>query len=94
MTSGDRIARLEERVADLEAQIAQAREQTQRFQEQIDQACAVVFRDSILTLLGARGIPCPDEARALLEACNDVLVLHRRLLAATRVGAFEELLSA
>jgi Uma2 family endonuclease len=76
--------------AQAQAQAAQA--QAQAAQAQSAQALAAL-REGIVALLGARGIPCSDDARTRLSSCTDAATLQRWLLRATSAGAVEEVFS-
>ena len=51
------------------------------------------LRATVLALLEARGLPCPEEARARVEACDDPATLQRWILRAATASSAEEALS-
>jgi Uma2 family endonuclease len=55
-----------------------------RAEEAVASATAALnaMRDVLLATLEARGIPCPDDVRARVTACNDPATLRRWLVAA------------
>jgi Uma2 family endonuclease len=101
--SADLISRLEGMMESVttkaRAQIEQAQAQAEQAQARAEQAQAQAqqalagLQDAILALLGARRIPCPDEARARVRSCIDPPSLQRWLLRATTAGSVEEVLS-
>jgi hypothetical protein len=76
-----------------QAQAEHAQAEAGRAQAQAEQAMTGL-RDAILALLGARQIPCPDEARARLQSCDDPATLQRWLLRATTAGSSDEVFVA
>ncbi|MEO5725408.1 MAG: hypothetical protein ABI134_30705, partial [Byssovorax sp.] len=50
------------------------------------------LREGVLAVLHARGIACPDDARARLRACDDPSTLQRWLSQATSAGSAAEAL--
>ncbi|MBK6533153.1 MAG: Uma2 family endonuclease [Deltaproteobacteria bacterium] len=83
--SDDLIGRLTGMVEDLEAKAEAA-------EAKIEQALAGM-RVAVLAVLGARGIECPDEARARVMSCDDPATLQRWLMRATSVSSAAEALS-
>ena len=58
-----------------------------------DQAMAAL-RSTLIALLEARGVACPEEARARLAACEDLATLQRWLLRAATASSAAEALEA
>jgi hypothetical protein len=48
------------------------------------------MQETILAVLHARGIPCPEDVRSRLMSCNDFPTLQSWLLRATAVGTAAE----
>ncbi len=88
----DLIGRLNRMVADLGARAEDAQAQLDTAQATKEQALTGL-RESLVALLGARGIPCSEEARARLTACDDVATLRRWLVRAATAGTEEEVFS-
>ena len=63
-------------------------------QEQAEQALAIGLREGLLAILDARGISCPDEARAHIESCTEPSTLRRWLARAKTLSLVEEIFSA
>ena len=81
--SADVIGRLQGMIKNLEVRAHQA---------QVDQALAGL-RESLLTILDMREIPCPDAARARIEACADPSTLRQWLAQAKTATSVEEVFS-
>ncbi|MGK3959546.1 Uma2 family endonuclease [Sorangium sp. So ce118] len=81
--SADLIGRLKGMMESLEARAEQA-------QAQAEQAMAGL-REAILAALSMRQIPCLDEARARLLACQEPATLQRWLLRAMSAGSLDEI---
>ncbi len=58
-----------------------------------DQAMGAL-RSALLAILEARGIPCPEDARARVAACQDPAILQRWILRASSASSALEVLSA
>jgi hypothetical protein len=75
------------------ARAKQAKAETEQAKARAELATAGL-REGVLAVLVARGIACPDDARARLLSCDDPAVLQRWLARATSVGSaadvFEE----
>jgi Uma2 family endonuclease len=83
--SADLISRLQDMVQGLETKAEEA---------QAAQAQAVEgLRDAILGVLEMRGIPCPDDAHARIQACDDPAVLRRWWTRARAAGSTGEVFS-
>jgi Uma2 family endonuclease len=78
------VGRLQSMVDDLGAKADQAAVQA-------EQALAVA-RAGIFALLEARGVACPEDARARISACDDPATLQRWLLRATTARTTAEIL--
>ena len=83
------MAEVETRAEQAEARIAEAVTKVEQAETRAEQALSGL-RQAIEALLAARGIPCPDDARAQVMACNDVAMLQRWLLRATTAGTVRE----
>jgi Uma2 family endonuclease len=83
--SDELIGRLKSMVQDLEAKANQA-------QTQVDQAFADGLRQALLTIIEARDLPCPDDARGRILACTDVATLQRWVLRVATSSSVEEAL--
>lgn len=77
-----RSARLKGMVEELEAMAEHAIAKAELAAAQVEQA-RVGTRATILALLEARGIACPDDTRARLLSCDDLPTLQRWLVRAT-----------
>ena len=84
--TADLIDRLKGMMEDLEAKADQAQAQAEQARD--------ALRASILALLSARGLACPEEAQARVSSCDDLSTLQRLLLRAATAGTVEEILSA
>ena len=51
------------------------------------------LRATVLALLEARGLPCPEEARARVAACDDPATLQRWILRAATASSAEDAIS-
>ena len=91
ISSDDLIGRLSSMVSDLEAKAEQAEAEAERAKAKAEQAIAGL-REGVLAVLHARGIACPDEARARLRGCEDPSTLQRWLSRATSAGSAAEAL--
>lgn len=91
ISSDDLIGRLSSMVSDLEAKAELAEAEAERAKARAEQAIAGL-REGVLAVLHARGIACPDEARARLRACEDPSTLQRWLSRATSAGSAAEAL--
>jgi hypothetical protein len=91
--SDRRRARSDCMMADLEATIEQATATVEQATATADQATAKVeqalsgVRETILTVLDARGIACAEDARARLLSSDDLPTLQRWLVWATTTAA-------
>jgi hypothetical protein len=83
----DLIGRLTGMVQSLEAKAEQA-------EAKAEQAEAKGFRDGVLAVLDARGVPCPDDARSRLLAEGDLSTLRRWLSRAKSASTAAEVLAA
>ena len=81
--SDDLIGRLTGMVEVLEAKAEQA-------EAKAEQALAAGLRQGILAVLDARGLACPDDARAQLMSCDDPSTLQRWLARAKSAGSAAE----
>jgi hypothetical protein len=81
--SADLIGRLQGMIKNLEVKAHQT---------QADQAL-VGLREGLLVILDMREIPCPDEARARIEACVEPSTLRRWLARAKTATSVEEVFS-
>lgn len=81
--SADLIGRLQGMMGSLEAKAEQAQAQT-------DEAL-VGLREGLLTILDLRGLSCPAEARARIDACAEPALLRRWMSRAKLVSAVEEI---
>ncbi|WP_437925115.1 Uma2 family endonuclease [Sorangium sp. So ce291] len=88
--SADLIGRLKGMMESLEARAEQAQAQAEQAQAQAEQAMAGL-REAILAALSMRQIPCLDEARARLLACQEPATLQRWLLRAMSAGSLDEI---
>jgi hypothetical protein len=75
-----------------EARARQAEASAQQADASAQQARAETLREALLTVLAARGIPCPAEPRARIEACGELSTLRRWLARANTVGNIDEVL--
>jgi Uma2 family endonuclease len=91
--SADLIGRLQGMMEKLQTKTQQAQTQVEQAQAQADQALAAGLREGLLAILDARGIPCPDEARARVESCAEPSTLRRWLLRAKTAGRVEQVFS-
>ncbi|WP_437753493.1 Uma2 family endonuclease [Sorangium sp. So ce1389] len=95
--SADLIGRLKGMMESLEARAEQAQAQAEQAQAQAEQAQAQAeqamagLREAILAALAMRQIPCLDEARARLLACQEPATLQRWLLRAMSAGSLDEI---
>ncbi|KYF86930.1 hypothetical protein BE20_25435 [Sorangium cellulosum] len=90
--SADLIGRLKGMMASLESRAEQAQAQAEQAQVQAEAAMAGL-REALLAALAMRDIPCPDEARARLLACQDPATLQRWLLRAMSARSLDEVLA-
>jgi hypothetical protein len=74
------------------AKAAQATAEVERAAAKVDRAI-VGMRETVLAVLSARGIACPDDARARLTACEDLPTLQRWVARATVAASAAEALS-
>ena len=87
--TSDLIGRLTGMMDELEAKAEQAAAEAEQATAKAEQATAkaeqavAAMRATIVALLEARGIACPDDARALLLSCDDLPTLQRWLVRAT-----------
>jgi Uma2 family endonuclease len=87
--SADLISRLQGMVESLETKAADAQAEAQRDRVRAEQAIAGL-RNALLALLSARGLPCPDDAHARIQACDDPVTFQRWLSRATTAGTTGE----
>lgn len=90
--SDDLIGRLTGMVEALEAKADEAAAKADEAAATVDQALAGL-RTGILAVLETRGIPCPDDARALVASCQDPVTLQRWLLRALTASTAAEALA-
>lgn len=83
--SADLIGRLSGMVEDLTAKADEAAAKAEQ--------ALTGLRAGVLAALEARAIPCPDDARARVMACDDPAALQRWLLRAMTAGSVGEVLS-
>ncbi len=81
--SADLIGRLQGMMENLQTKAQQA-------QAQADHALSDGLREGLLAILDARGLTCPDEARARIESCAEPSTLRRWLLRAKTVDSVEQ----
>ena len=84
--TSDLIGRLTGMMEELEAKAEQATAVAEQATAQLEQAL-VGTRANVVALLEARGIACPDDARAQLSSCDDLPTLQRWLMRATTAGS-------
>lgn len=84
--SPDLIGRLQTMVEEQAAKAEQA-------QSQAEQALSGA-RATLLAICEARRLPCPDEARARVESCDDLATLQRWILRAATVAALDEVFAS
>jgi Uma2 family endonuclease len=84
--SDELIGRLKGMVEDLSTRADQAA-------AQIEEGVAGA-RATLLAVLEARGLPCPDDVRTQILACAELPVLHRWLLRAATARSAEEAIAA
>lgn len=75
------------------AELAEANARADQAATRADQAMEAL-RATLLAVLEARGIPCPDDARARVAACDDPATLQRWILRASIASSATEALSA
>ena len=80
--TSDLIGRITGMMDELEAKAEQATAMAEQATAKAEQALAAM-RATIVALLEARGIACPDDARAQLSSCDDLPTLQRWLMRAT-----------
>ena len=80
-------------IAQATARADQAMAQADQATTRADQAIAVL-RSTLIALLEARGVACPEEARARVAACEDPVTLQRWILRATTASSAAEALEA
>lgn len=81
--------------AQTKAEQAQAKaEQAQAKAEQAEATAVAGLREAVLAVLDARGIACPDDARARLLACDDLATLQRWLRGAKTASTAAEAFAA
>ena len=90
--SDDLIGRLSAMVESLETKADEATARAEQTQVKMEQAVAGL-RAGVLTALETRGIPCPDEIRSRVAACEDPAILQRWLLRAFSAGSAAEALA-
>ncbi|WP_437561636.1 hypothetical protein [Sorangium sp. So ce542] len=86
------MASLESRAEQAQAHAEQAQARAQQAQARAEAAMAGL-REALLAALAMRGIPCPDEPRARLLACQDPATLQRWLLRAMSARSLDEVLA-
>jgi Uma2 family endonuclease len=89
----DLIGRLTGMVQSLEAKAEQAEAKAEDAETRAERAEAKGLRDGVLAVLDARGIPCPDDARARLLAEGDPSTLRRWLSRAKSASTAAEMLA-
>jgi Uma2 family endonuclease len=87
--SADLIGRLTGMVEELQAKAERA-EELQAQAERAEADAVAGLREAVLAVLDARGIACPDDARARLLACDDLPTLQSWLRRAKTAGAAAE----
>jgi Uma2 family endonuclease len=90
--SADLIGRLTGMVEELEAKADDAAAKAEQAAAKAEQA-VTGLRGGVLAALEARGIACPDDARARLMACDDPATLQRWLLRAMTAASAAEALA-
>lgn len=90
--SEDLIARLSTMVESLETKADEAEARVEQATARADKALAGL-RAGVFTALEARGLPCPDEIRSRVLACDDPTALQRWLLRALSARTAEEVLA-
>jgi len=85
------VERLQSMVDDLGARADQAAAQAE---QAAAQAALETMRSAISTVLEARGLTCPEDARARLAACEDAVTLQAWLARATTAQAVGEVFEA
>jgi Uma2 family endonuclease len=97
--TGDVLGRLQGMVNELTTKVDETAAQAEQAAAQAQQAAAqagealAVARAGILAVLEARGVPCPDEVRALIMACEAPAILQQwlvRAIGATSASAVVE----
>jgi Uma2 family endonuclease len=87
-------AQAEAQRSQAEAQRSQAEVQRSQADAQHDRARAeqaiAGLRNALLAFLDARGLPCPDDAHARIQACDDPVTLQRWVSRATTAGTTGE----
>lgn len=91
--TADRIERLQGVVDELNAKADRDDAELAQVATRAEQAMAAL-RATVIALFEARGIACPEEARARVAACDDPPTLQRWILRATTASSAEEALSA
>lgn len=76
-----------------EAQREEAEAQREKAEAQREKALVDGLREGLFALLDARAIPCSDEARARIDACDDPDTLRRVLSRAKVAASADELFS-
>ncbi len=75
----------------LELEAARAREEAARAGEE---AARAGLRDTILAVLVARGLPCPEDVRSRVLSCSDVALLRRWAIRAATATTVAQVFSA
>jgi len=91
--SSDLIDRLTGMVESLETKAEQAEAKAEQAEAKAEQAVVAGLREAVLALLDARGIACPDAARALLMSESDPSTVRRWLSLAATAGSSVEIFS-
>jgi Uma2 family endonuclease len=98
--TADLLGRLHGMVEELNARADQAAVEVAQANARVDQAnaradqMAAALRSTLIALLEARGIPCPEEDRARVAACDDAATLQRWILRAAIASSAAEALTA
>ena len=92
------VSRLQSMVDEVSVKAEQSAAQAEQTAAQAEQAVAqaeqalAVARAGIAALLEARGVPCPEEVRAQIAACEDPAILQRWLQRAATARTVAELI--
>ena len=84
--SDELIGRLKSMVEDLENKAEDA-------ETKVELALTEGLREAVLALLDARGLPCPDDARARVASCFDAETLRRWIARAATAASVDEVLA-
>jgi Uma2 family endonuclease len=90
--TGDLLERLHGMVEELSAKADQADAEISQATERADQAMGAL-RATVIAIFEARGVACPEEARARVAACEDPATLQRWILRASTASSAAEALA-